>query len=172
MRHKILTSKEIYEINKGRIEQLKAEHPECSGTPIVHFENQFKFLSNFYTSKIKMDGYTFDNGEAAFQAYKDLKRMAEFQNLNASKAKYLGRQVKLRPDWEEVKTGVMEEVVMQKFSHNPELKKKLLATGNRLLVEGNWWKDDVWGVSGGKGENRLGIILMQVRSELAAEQSV
>jgi len=53
----------------------------------------------------------------------------------------------------------------QKFKQ-PELKAKLLATGDAELIEGNHWGDIVWGVCRGKGENRLGKILMKVREEL------
>ena len=39
----------------------------------------------------------------------------------------------------------------------------LKATGDAVLVEGNWWRDDFWGVYEGKGQNILGKILMIVR---------
>ena len=53
-----------------------------------------------------------------------------------------------------------------KFS-NPDLKEKLLATGNEELVEGNWWGDQYWGICDGIGKNKLGKLLMKVRKELA-----
>jgi predicted NAD-dependent protein-ADP-ribosyltransferase YbiA (DUF1768 family) len=40
------------------------------------------------------------------------------------------------------------------------------ATGDRKLVEGNYWHDTFWGVCNGVGENYLGEILMHVRQEL------
>jgi ribA/ribD-fused uncharacterized protein len=95
-----------------------------------------------------------------------MNRTGEFATIKPGKAKQLGRQVKLRPDWEVVKTAIMEDVVRAKFTQNEELQEKLLATEDRLLIEGNWWKDKIWGVSNGRGENRLGIILMNVRKEL------
>jgi predicted NAD-dependent protein-ADP-ribosyltransferase YbiA (DUF1768 family) len=57
--------------------------------------------------------------------------------------------------------------VKDKFSRNPELRVKLLNTGDLQLVEGNYWGDTFWGVCNGKGENHLGKILMRVRKELA-----
>lgn len=74
----------------------------------------------------------------------------------------------LRPDWEEVKIGIMEEIVRAKFTQNPHLAEKLLATGGQQIAEGNTWGDTCWGVDSrtGEGENHLGQILMQVRSEL------
>lgn len=76
----------------------------------------------------------------------------------------MGRHVKLRKDWNAIKTDVMLSLVRGKFQW-PELQKKLLATGDAYLEEGNTWSDTCWGVCDGRGENRLGKILMQVREE-------
>lgn len=166
MRHTVKTTADIQKENGARIKELQKQFPECTGEPIIHFDGKYKFLSNFHHSYFELHGYSFDNGEAGFQGFKDLKRVVEFSTLSPSNSKRLGRQVQLRPDWEEVKTSVMEEVVFAKFTQNLDLQRKLLATGDRLLVEGNWWNDRIWGVSNGRGENRLGIILMKVRSHL------
>ena len=77
----------------------------------------------------------------------------------------------LRGDWEQVKFDVMERCVRYKFAHHPELRDKLLATGDAYLEEGNDWGDTIWGVSNGVGENRLGKILMKVRGELRRDNS-
>ena len=65
----------------------------------------------------------------------------------------------------------MEEIVRAKFVQNPYLMKKLLDTGELLLIEGNTWKDIFWGVdiNSGEGKNHLGKILMNVREELRKE---
>ena len=53
-----------------------------------------------------------------------------------------------------------------KFNDNPELKKKLLATGNKRLIE-HTHNDSYWGDGGdGRGKNKLGKLLERVRSEL------
>ena len=163
---KVLGTEEIKLVNAKRIEELQKNHTECTGEPIVHFDGEYAFLSNFFDSPLFLNGYSFQNGEAAFQGFKDMNRTGEFATIKPGKAKQLGRQVKLRPDWEVVKTAIMEDVVRAKFTQNEELQEKLLATEDRLLIEGNWWKDKIWGVSNGRGENRLGIILMNVRKEL------
>lgn len=159
-------TKKIWEKNKDAIARQEKLYSECSGEPIVYFESENKFLSNFYWSPILLRGYSFANGESAFQGFKDMNRIHEFEKILPSKAKSLGRQVSLRKDWEEIKYDLMKEVVFEKFSKNHQLKQKLLATENRLLVEGNWWNDSTWGVSNGKGENHLGRILMEVRKTL------
>lgn len=159
---------QIWKDNEKRIQEIALKHPETNGSPIFYFEGVHGFLSNFAESKIELSGHSFQNGEAAFQSFKDLSRMSEFATIRPNQAKRLGRQVNLRADWEQIKDSVMYDVVLAKFSQNDDLKTKLLATNERLLVEGNWWKDKIWGVAEGKGDNRLGEILMRVRKELKA----
>jgi predicted NAD-dependent protein-ADP-ribosyltransferase YbiA (DUF1768 family) len=48
----------------------------------------------------------------------------------------------------------------------------LLETGDAELIEGNDWGDTFWGVCGGKGNNFLGKLLMEVRKELRSAQPV
>ena len=136
---------------------------------IDKFEGEYAFLSNFYECPVNY-GLTYCNSEAAFQATKDPYRCTEFVDLNASRAKALGRKVELRSDWEEIKDAVMLDVLRAKFDTNPDLKEKLLATGDEFLVEGNTWGDTYWGVCNGKGRNHLGYLLMQVRDEFARSE--
>ena len=72
----------------------------------------------------------------------------------------------MRSDWEEVKEQVMLKALRAKFSHHQDLREQLLATGNLHLAEASPC-DYYWGTGkSGKGKNRLGVLLMQVRSEL------
>lgn len=133
---------------------------------ILEFRNEHYYLSNFYNAPIRYNGLTFKNNEAAFQAMKCPERASEFCDLNGADAKRLGRCVRLRSDWATVKERIMYEICLAKFMQNDELKRRLLATGDALLVEGNSWNDREWGVCNGVGENKLGKILMRVRNEL------
>ena len=133
---------------------------------ISSFRDEYFFLSNFYPVEIKLDGIVYPNAEAAFQAQKtlDVEERRKFSMLkNPVQAKRLGRKVKLRDDWEEVKLDIMTEIVSQKFLQHPHLVEMLLQTGDEELVEGNKWGDRFWGVCKGKGENHLGKILMKIR---------
>ena len=60
----------------------------------------------------------------------------------------------------------MYDVCKAKFTQNPNLAQLLIETGDATLIEGNNWDDVVWGVCNGVGENRLGKILMQIRTEI------
>lgn len=118
------------------------------------------------------------NGEAAFQAFKcaDVDTFLDIADSESpGHAKGIGRRCKMRNDWNDVKVDVMRETIRAKFSpQNPILAKRLLDTGYAELVEGNTWGDAVWGRPLGhyrfagtqRGENLLGQLLMQRRSEL------
>ena len=135
--------------------------------PITSFRGEYAFLSNFYPCPVRLGWNTFQNAEAAFQSCKsnDLTDTTQFVNMTGQQAKRVGRKVELRPDWEYIKDNVMECVVSCKFNQNKDLRDKLLATGNRELIEGNTWNDTYWGVCNGKGQNKLGKILMKVRDD-------
>jgi ribA/ribD-fused uncharacterized protein len=136
---------------------------------IASFNGKYRFLSNFYNSDITFKNITYKNAEAAFHAQKIFgEGRKEFADLNPSDAKRLGRRVLLRKDWEEVKDGIMYEIVQAKFEQNPVLAKRLLDTGDAELIEGNTWNDRYWGVCAGIGQNKLGKILMRVRDNLKA----
>lgn len=81
-------------------------------------------------------------------------------------AKRMGRKVTLRSDWESVKESIMKELVREKFLQNNNLKTMLLQTEDAFLEETNNWNDVVWGVCNGRGQNKLGKILMKIREEL------
>ena len=129
------------------------------------FRGTYDFLSNFYPCDITYEGLTYQSVEAAFQAQKTLSQSAqiEFTQLDPAQAKKKGKSVELRKDWENIKVQVMETLVWIKFSQNPQLREKLLATGDAILQEGNNWGDRFWGTDDdGNGENHLGHILMEI----------
>jgi len=128
------------------------------------FKGDYFFLSNFYQCDITHDGFKFSSVEAAFQAskVKNFQDMKQFEDLNPSEAKKLGRHVLLRDDWENVKLNIMFELCFQKFSRS-SFRDKLINTKDELLIEGNTWNDIYWGKCNGKGENHLGLILMDIR---------
>lgn len=136
---------------------------------IDSFSGDYEFLSNFYhcPTMIEYKGRKFPTTEHAFQAAKcknesDIDKFLECET--PGQAKRLGRQIELRDDWEQVKVEIMTDVVRQKFQ-DEQLQIMLLKTGDAYLEEGNTWHDRFWGVCDGIGQNWLGRILMQIRSE-------
>lgn len=131
----------------------------------MKFRGDFYFLSNMYPCTIATHCYEFKCVESAFQACKDPESVKLFVPLDGFAAKKLGRKIKLRADWNEVKDTYMYALLKRKFTQHPELLAKLKAVTDPI-VEDNDWGDCYWGVCKGKGLNKLGLMLMQLRAEL------
>jgi ribA/ribD-fused uncharacterized protein len=147
---------------------------------IAEFQGEYRFLSNFWLVNVIYDHQMYSSVEHAYQAAKTLddtqRRMIQWAEKPGD-AKRMGQIITLREDWEQVKLLVMKNLVWQKFQY-PNLKQKLLATGDQSLIEGNRWHDNYWGVclcgvcQNTKhiiGHNYLGRVLMDVRDKLAAK---
>lgn len=136
---------------------------------IDSFRGEYFFLSNFSNYGFELEGVYYKTVEHYFQAQKCINEQ-EFQQIVNAKtpalARKLGRKVSLRKDWPEVKEEIMMKGVRAKFTQNPKAKELLLKTGDAELIEGNTWGDSFWGVCNGKGKNKLGKILMEIRKEL------
>lgn len=90
--------------------------------------------------------------------------------------------------WSDESRGYMFEALLFKFTQNPELARRLLDTGDQVLVECSPF-DTIWGVGLGKrtengspddrwrdsgrwrGKNHLGFLLMDVRDVLRSDRS-
>ena len=135
---------------------------------IDYFREEYEFLSNFYPTKVVFDEITYYNAEAAYQAQKCSRYEDRFQFalMSADEAKRLGQKIEIRPDWDDIKYHVMEQVVYAKFAQNPTLAQDLLDTTDKPLKEGNTWGDVYWGINlrTGEGKNNLGKILMALRN--------
>lgn len=137
--------------------------------PVIDaFTGEHRFLSNFFNVMVQLDGKKYPSVENAYQAAKTLNGEDRklFQHCGSYRAKQLGRSLMLRPDWEEKKLTIMEELLRQKFA-DEVCKRLLLSTQDAELVEGNHWGDTFWGVCGGRGHNHLGRLLMKIRSEIS-----
>ncbi len=150
---------------------------------VLKFQEGARFLSNFYTKLFEFNGVMWPTAEHAYQAMKTLdpEKQEFIRRLpTAGGAKRAGREIELRPDWDRVIEGsetlvkdlLMYRIVKAKF-RDPELATMLWQTGARMLVEGNYWGDSYWGVDYRKGGlNKLGRILMRVRSGLLAREEI
>ena len=121
-------------------------------------------FSNFAAWPIKVDGKTWPTSEHYFQAQKflDEKYREEIRRVSSPKP--------LRKNWESVKEQVMRKALRAKFEQHAKLRALLLATAPAKLVE-HTENDAYWGDGGnGKGKNRLGYLLMELREQLAIEK--
>jgi len=115
----------------------------------------FGFLSHFHPAPIFVDGETWLTTEHYYQAQKShdpayrqtireaatpgrAKRLSALPDPARPTAKqsWFRKNAALpRPDWREVKLGVMRCADLAKFTQHPELAKWLLATGDAELIE-------------------------------------
>ena len=136
---------------------------------INRFDEEYRFLSNFYPAQIYYNKIWYPSVEHAYQAQKTLDETERYKisaMRSAGAAKRAGKDLKLRKDWHSVSLGIMYDLVKMKFQLDDALKTMLLSTGDQALIEGNTWGDTFWGTVDGKGHNHLGKILMRVREEL------
>ena len=148
---------------------------------IDKFDGEYAFLSNYYSLDPRYyltDGqFQYPTVEHFFQAQKATSYTEKMLIASAptpGKAKRLGRRCQMIKNWEDIKDDVMEVALRQKFK-DPELREKLLETGNELLVEGTTWHDRYWGVCNcyehrGQGKNVLGRLLMKLRAEFGGAE--
>lgn len=160
---------------------------------IIFYDDSFTPLTgcfgNFHICEnpIEFEGHSYSNSEAAFQAQKfannkDLQATFKKFNRNTTgkEALALGK-TRLSQEqvakWDRSKFDVMYDILQAKFDCNEALQKKLLATGDALLVEhlpdphrsDTFWSDGFYGPGGEhgteteKGGNNLGMCLMWVR---------
>jgi hypothetical protein len=153
-------------------------------------KNSDGYLSNWYLCDFKVDNISFHSGEQWFMYSKAMlfgdTEIADIilqtplkTSLDNKAIKELGRKVsRFTIDiWERHREELIYKGLYEKFRQNDDLKKKLLATGDKLLVEASPY-DKIWGIGlsastpeawdtdNWKGLNILGKILMRVRENL------
>lgn len=139
--------------------------------PILDFQGEHRWLSNFWKTRVKYEDRTYMSAEHAYQAAKTLDSAWRFTINYAGtpgEAKKLARtkEFPIQDNWNSIRLKVMKDIITIKFESNEVLRNLLLATGNTEIQEGNTWGDTFWGMVDGKGQNHLGLILMEVRDEL------
>ena len=128
-------------------------------------------FSNFSAHPIRLKDRVWPTTEHYFQAQKfpDTPHEEQIRNTPSPMiAARLGRSRSspLRADWEHVKEDIMREALRAKFTQHSDLRELLLSTADRKLIE-HTANDRYWGDGGdGRGRNRLGALLMELRASL------
>jgi len=143
------------------------------------------FLSNFYPVKMKFAGIDFHTSEQLYMFVKAkyfedeaMAQMIADRGQDPKDAKAFGRKVEGFNDeeWADVREDMMYIACQRKFM-DKDLFEQLLATGEKVLVEGSP-VDKIWGVGlkydsqeildeeNWNGLNLLGKVLMRVREDI------
>lgn len=144
-------------------------------------------FSQWYPSPFQIDGQRYATAEHWMMAGKarlfdDPAVLAQIvASQDPGKVKALGRQIVNFDEarWVEHRYGIVVAGNLGKFEQNPDLRRFLLSTGDKVLVEASP-VDAIWGVGLAaddpdvarpehwRGLNLLGFALMEVRARLAA----
>jgi ribA/ribD-fused uncharacterized protein len=148
---------------------------------VFFYEQDFYVLSNFSSFNLAWRGHVFPTSEHAYHWAKfagDDKALA----VNGSVAKQIhaapsaheafkiaeAAKDHRRLDWDAIKVEIMRDILRAKANQHEYVRRKLLATGTRTLIEDSW-RDDFWGWGANRdGQNMLGKLWMEVRAELAS----
>lgn len=140
---------------------------------VYFFSSKLDPLNNWSAHAIRVWGKTFPTLEHAYHYHKYsevLPRIAE--RILVAPSPWAAMQIasaykhQRREDWNTIKVEVMTELVRAKVSQNEDVRNCLLETGTKQLIENSPW-DTFWGAGkNGKGENRVGKVLMKVRDEI------
>lgn len=141
----------------------------------IYFNNTSKLgiisgFSNFSSHSVNILNLgIFPTSEAAIQVHKNLNNLHYINSQKNSSSplmsKYMGKQVILRKDWDEVKNKITENVIKLKLQQNESISSKIINTGLRPLIEYKE-KNENENDFTIKNNNELGKILMKIRDEL------
>jgi ribA/ribD-fused uncharacterized protein len=144
-------------------------------------EKPYGAFSNLYRRTISFEGREFPTAEHAYQAGKASKQSVREWILSAPSPSLVAMAAHglyswdIVPNWSRIKFDRMREVLRAKFTQHSDLRALLLSTGEQRLVETGRTNNAVnrtWGEVGGKGLNMLGVILMELRTELRTLRQV
>jgi ribA/ribD-fused uncharacterized protein len=141
-------------------------------------EKPYGAFSNLYRRAIIFEGREYPTAEHAYQAGKACKESVREWILSAPSPSLVAMAAHglytwdIVPGWSRTKFDRMREVLTAKFTQHEDLKELLISTGNARLVEAARTDNAVnrtWGEVNGKGQNMLGVLLMEVRDVLRGQ---
>lgn len=161
---------------------VDGNHKLDTDTHVFFYEQDFYVLSNFSAFSLIWKNIRFDTSEAAYHWEKFTRPIAGQHAIrneillspSAHEAFKIAERNKAlrRDDWDDVKVGIMREILTAKADQHEYVRRKLLATGDRILVEDSW-RDDYWGWGPNRdGQNMLGKLWMEVRENLRREVAI
>jgi len=147
-------------------------HKLDTESQVFFYEQEFYVLSNFSAFNLRWKGLTFPTSEHAYHWEKFPHHIGHQYDIHTASSAHnafkLAEKWKSdrRDDWDDVKTGIMREILKAKADQHEYVFRKLMETGDRELVEDSW-RDPYWGWGPDHdGKNMLGRLWMDVRREL------
>jgi len=142
-------------------------------------------FSNWWMSSFTVDGCSYSCGEQWMMVQKALLFKDKdsgnkiMRATHPAEMKRLGKKVKNfdGQKWDDVKCRLVKVGIRAKFEQDESLRSKLLQTGDQIICEASPY-DKIWGIGISadhrdinnpekwKGQNLLGKVLMEIRTEL------
>ena len=157
-----------------------------------HTNGEYGCFSNWYPAPFESAGIRYATSEH-YMMYQKVSMFKQYElaqkildSTDPAEAKAIGRTRFKEFDrdlWDSLSYTIVKRGVRAKFAQNDELLHKLLSTENSVLMECAP-NDRIWGIGMAKndpdidhptkwnGTNKLGKILMEVRSEFALEMAL
>lgn len=170
------------DMKKSRVQKSKVQKKTATAgrkPPEIKFyrsnEKPYGVFSNLYPSPIEFEGKLYPTAEHAYQAGKARRPEVRDWILSAPSPALAAMAAhglytwEVTPEWSQAKFERMRNVLRAKFEQHPELREILVGTGGARLVEAGRVDNAVnrlWGEVNGVGQNMLGIMLMELRTEL------
>ncbi len=140
---------------------------------VFFYEQDFYVLSNFSAFNVNVFGHDFQTAEHAYHWRKFCDKEPTIACVirharSAHDAFKLAHQHKDKQhkNWSAIRLFEMRLILRAKVEQHEYVRRKLLATGDRELIE-NSWRDSFWGWGENRdGHNMLGKLWMEIRAEL------
>jgi len=147
------------------------QEPSIEGQ-VYFYPPEYYVFDNFSSFQVVYKGKKYPTSEHAYQSSKFVNTAPELAEKirNAKSAHEAFKLAEENSDkkpkgWDDIKLAVMKEILTCKVNQHEYVKKKLLQSGDREIVEDSW-RDSYWGWGEDKqGENNLGKLWMEVRKE-------
>ena len=134
-------------------------------------EGELGYLANYSNYGFTVDGVYYPTAEHFYQASKFdnpeiIQKILSCKTAREAASVGRDRNNKWIDHFKDIKLDKMYQAVYEKFQQNPDIRKKLIETGDEEIREMTD-QESFWGVGPQlDGENHMGEILMRVREEL------
>lgn len=153
--------------------QYRDDRLSTDGSVAAFYEREFYPFSNFSSFQVEWRGKLWPTSEHAYQAarYQQVKTeyYEQIRTLKSAQEAYefmRHNRTAERPNWFDEKRGVMKDIVRHKLQQHAYVRKKLLETGDAIIIEDSP-VDPYWGWGPDRqGRNELGKIWMELRKEI------
>jgi N-glycosidase YbiA len=143
---------------------------------VYFYEQEFYVLSNFSAFRVTWQGIDFDTSEHAYHWSRFPEGSIHKENIRKARSAHdafryaQDNKQHQVANWDDIKIIVMREIIKHKVAQHEYVKRKLLQTGYRELVE-NSWRDSFWGWGEDRqGQNMLGKLWMELRAQIQEQE--